>query len=192
VIGDRSLGSEPADEVMNGVDGDADGSADVDDLEVAGADELVHRASGDPECPSGIFDGQEQHEAAWAWSAVVMAGDAVEILWLLERLDHADVVERAQREKVLSPDFRHAMVDGRLAMARLCGLTGRHDEALSWFADARRVLTEQGARPLLAIADYDEALMYFRRGEPGDVDRARPSLDAGWIRRADDQTRQLD
>jgi hypothetical protein len=70
VIGDRSLGSEPADEVMNGIDGNADGSADVDDLEVAGADEPVHRASRDPECSSGIFDGQEQHEAA----SVVIVG----------------------------------------------------------------------------------------------------------------------
>src|SRR5262249_12831247 len=65
-----------------------------------------------------------------------------------------------------------------------------------WFARARRVLDEQGARPLRAIVDYDEALMYVRRGDPGDVERAAPLLDAalaqfrgigmpGWIRCAE-------
>jgi hypothetical protein len=94
------------------------------------------------------------------------------------------------------------MVDGRLALARLCALQERHDEARRWFAESRGVLSEQGARPLLAIVDYDEALMYVRRGEAGDPDRARPLLDAacnqfeeigmtGWIRRADELRRQL-
>jgi hypothetical protein len=68
---------------------------------------------------------------------------------------------------------------------------------MSWFTDARRVLTDQGARPLLAIADYDEALMFLRRGGPGDADRAGPLLDAarrqfeqlgmtGWSLRAEE------
>lgn len=80
---------------------------------------------------------------------------------------------------------------------REAALSGRHDEAVSWFAEARRVLTEQGARSLLAICDYDEALMYARRGAPGDVRGARPLLEAarrqfevmgmtGWIRRAEE------
>ena len=88
------------------------------------------------------------------------------------------------------------MVDGRLALARLCALDqDRHDEAASWFAEARRVLSEQGARPLLAIADHDEAVMYSRRSSPGDTDRARTLAEAaheqfetmamtGWSRRA--------
>ncbi len=57
------------------------------------------------------------------------------------------------------------------------------------------VLDEQGARPLRAITDYDEALMYLRRGGTGDLARARPLLEValsqfreigmtGWIRRA--------
>src|SRR5262249_24683559 len=127
---------------------------------------------------------------------VGIACDAAATLWLTERTDQIDVIERNLREKVVEPDFRFPMKDCRLAMARLCALQGRYDEARDWFAQARTVLDEQGARPLRAIVDYDEALMYMRRGEPGDAERARPLLDAawaqfrslgmpGWIRRAE-------
>jgi ATP/maltotriose-dependent transcriptional regulator MalT len=86
-------------------------------------------------------------------------------------------------------------VDGRLVLARLCALRGRWDEAADWFARARTVLEEQGARPLRAIADFDEAVMYQRRGAPGDRERALGVLDrarrrfeelgmTGWLRRA--------
>ena len=87
-------------------------------------------------------------------------------LWRLQRLDHLEVIERALREKVIAPDFRYAMVDGRQALAWLCALSGRTEEAAGWFAEARRVLGEQGALPLLAQCDYDEALMYHRLGTP--------------------------
>jgi len=134
---------------------------------------------------------------AWTTNFTAMACHAAETLWLLHRFDGLPLIERALREKVVAPDFRYTGVDGRLALARLCALTGRHDEARSWFEAARRVLDEQGARPLLAIADHDEALMYLRRGQPGDLERARPLLDAarrqfedmgmtGWIRRAEE------
>ncbi len=115
---------------------------------------------------------------AWAVAFPVMAGHSAEVLWLLERFDHAELIERALREKVLAPDFRRPELDARLDLARLCALTGRHDEARGWFAAARRVLDEQGARPLRAVVDYDEALMYARRDTAGDKDRARPLLDA--------------
>ncbi len=139
---------------------------------------------------------------AWAMTVPTLSCYCAEALWVLERVDHLDVVERALQEKVVAPDFRAPMVDGRLALARLCALTGPGDEALHWFAEARRVLTEQGARPLLAIADHDEALMLLRRGEPGDVGRARPLLElahrqfgvmgmTGWIRRAEELGRRL-
>jgi class 3 adenylate cyclase/tetratricopeptide (TPR) repeat protein len=139
---------------------------------------------------------------AWTISFNVMVCGAAETLWLLERVDHDELVERALREKVLAPDFRHPMMEGRLALGRLSALRHRYDEAQSWFAEARRVLSEQGARPLLAITDYDEALMYVRRGEPGDFDRARPLVEAasrqfeaigmtGWIRRVDQLDNQL-
>src|SRR5262249_27755562 len=53
----------------------------------------------------------------------------------------------------------------------------RHDEAREWFARARTILEEQGARPLRAIADFDEAVMYQRRAAPGDRERALALLD---------------
>jgi class 3 adenylate cyclase/tetratricopeptide (TPR) repeat protein len=130
---------------------------------------------------------------AWTIHYPMLASHAVDILCLLGRTDHAAVIEDVLRAKVIEPDFRDSMVDGRLALARLCALKGRRDEARRWFAEARPVLTEQGARPLLAIADFDEAAM-----EAGlDASRARSLLDVarrefeqigmtGWLRKADE------
>jgi tetratricopeptide (TPR) repeat protein len=125
-----------------------------------------------------------------------IACDAAETLWLTSRLDSIEIIERNLREKVIDPDFYYPMMDGRLALGRLCALQERHEEAVDWFAQARTVLDEQGARPLRAIVDYDEALMYARRDGPGDRECARPLLAAaraqfralgmpGWIRRAE-------
>ena len=74
---------------------------------------------------------------AWTVGFPEMTCLAAETLWRLERRDQVGVVEQAVREKVLKPDFRSTMVDGRLALARLCALSGRHDEAQRWFAEAR-------------------------------------------------------
>jgi tetratricopeptide (TPR) repeat protein len=134
--------------------------------------------------------------AAWSENYVRIACDAAETLWLTERTDHIKIIERNLLAKVVEPDFRYPMMDGRLALGRLCALQQRYNEAVEWFARARTVLDEQGARPLRAIVDYDEALMYARRGAPGDAERARPLLDAalqqfrtlgmpGWMRRAE-------
>jgi len=128
--------------------------------------------------------------------------DAAATLWLLERTDHIEVIERGIREKVVAPDFRGPMRDGRHALAQLCALQGRHEEAIEWFAKAREVLDEQGARPMSAIVDYDEALMYVRRGRRGDRGRAAPLVEAalsqfreigmtGWIKRGEELQRQI-
>src|SRR5262245_36182453 len=133
---------------------------------------------------------------SWALHYPRLVCDAAETLWLADRTDHIEVVERNLRAKVMAPDFRYPMMDGRLALARLCAPQGRQDEARDWFAKARTALDEQGARPLRAIVDYDEALMYARRGAAGDRERAQPLVDAalrqfrtlgmpGWIRRAE-------
>jgi class 3 adenylate cyclase/tetratricopeptide (TPR) repeat protein len=128
---------------------------------------------------------------------VLVACSAADTLWAAERTDHLDVIERNLRGKVVEPDFRYPAVDGRLSLARLCALSGRFEEASDWFARARAVLEEQGARPLRAVADHDEALMYARRAAEGDRERALPLLDAalaqfreigmtGWVRRGED------
>lgn len=138
-------------------------------------------------------------EKAPPWTACfpVTACNAAETLWRLRRTDHADVVETALRDKVLAPGFRSAMRSAHLSLARLCALRGRYDEARFWFSEARPVLVEEGSLPLLAITDHDEALMYLRRGSPGDGDTARPLLArarrqfevlgmAGWLHKSDD------
>ena len=133
----------------------------------------------------------------WSLNYPAMASDAASALWELQRSDHIEVIERNIREKVVGPDFRYPMRDGRLSLARLAALQGRHDEASEWFAKARTILDEQGARPLRAIADFDEALMYQRRSQPGDKELAAPLVEAaltqfrelgmmGWIRRAEE------
>jgi class 3 adenylate cyclase len=133
-----------------------------------------------------------ERAAPWALTYLRTACDAAEALWLLERRDHLSVIEAALRDKALPADFRFPMMDGRLALARLCALDGRDEEAGRWFAKARTVLDAQGARPLRAIVDFDEALMHRRTGQS---DAARPLLDAavdqfarlgmtGWLRRA--------
>ena len=87
----------------------------------------------------------------------IAACNAAFALWLMNRTDHADVIERSLREKMLPTDFRPPMRDCRLSIARLCALQNRFDEASKWFDQARLALDEQSARPLRAIVDFDEA-----------------------------------
>ena len=129
---------------------------------------------------------------AWALNYTRTACDTAETLWLLDRRDHLRPVEAALRDKANPADFRFPAMDLRLSLARLCAVDGRLDEAAHWFGQARLVLEEQGARPLRAITDFDEALMHTR------LERrviARPLLEAaagqfqrigmtGWLRRA--------
>ncbi len=137
-------------------------------------------------------------DAAPSWSVLypLTLHLAIGALWTLGRPDSAGTLERNLRSKVLAPDFRFPHTDACLSLARLCALTGRFDEAIEWFAGARSVLDEQGARPLRAITDFDEARMYLRRARRGDKKRALPLLEAavaqfeaidmpGWVRRAE-------
>jgi class 3 adenylate cyclase len=143
-----------------------------------------------------------ERAAGWATAYIGVICSAIESLWVLERRNHAELLERNLREKTLAPDFRYSQTDARLALARLCALTGRFDEAREWFEKARRVLDEQGARPLRAITDFDEAWMEVRRGRDANSQRALGLLDAargpfesigmpGWLRRAEELRQQL-
>ena len=137
-----------------------------------------------------------QRAPAWAPNYGRTACEIAETLWLLDRRDHLSVVEAALRDKALPADFRFPMTDARLALARLCALDARPGEAHRWFAQARDVLDHQGARPLRAVVDHDEALMHLRAGSP---DAADPFAEAaaaaferlgmtGWARRLEDAT----
>jgi len=128
---------------------------------------------------------------AWAPNYTRIACEVAETLWLLDRRDHLAAVAGALREKALPSDFRFPMTDARLALARLCALAGDRDEARHWFDAARDVLDAQGARPLRAVVDHDEALMHRRAGDPR---AAAPLTEAartafvrlgmtGWVRR---------
>jgi DNA-binding SARP family transcriptional activator len=129
----------------------------------------------------------------WALNYTRTASDTAETLWLLDRRDHLRSVGAALRLKALPTDFRFPMMDLRLSLARLCAVDGRLEEASHWFGQAHPVLEERGARPLRAIADFDQALMHARYGRPAS---ARPLLEAaagqfqrigmtGWLRRAE-------
>jgi len=148
-----------------------------------------------------VIPALERGEGAFV-NYTLMACVAADALWAADRTDYLDVIERNLREKVVEPDFRYVVVDGRLSLARLCALSGRLEEAAEWFTRAREVLEEQGTRPLRAIADHDEALMFIRRGAHGDRERALPLLDAalaqfreigmtGWLRRGEELRDQL-
>jgi DNA-binding SARP family transcriptional activator len=128
----------------------------------------------------------------WALNHVRTLCDVVETAWLLERRGDLKVLEEVLRDKALPADFRFPMMDIRLALARLCALQGRRVEASHWFATSRMVLKAQGAWPLRAIVDFDEALAQLRGG---DAAAAHPLLGAavaqferlgmtGWVQRA--------
>ncbi|HKN02037.1 MAG TPA: AAA family ATPase [Candidatus Binataceae bacterium] len=134
--------------------------------------------------------------APWDPTYSLTACVAAATLWILNSNTHAETVERNIRLKVLAPDFRSPLSDSRLSLARLCALQGRVEEASEWFAKARDVFDEQGARPFRAIADFDQSLMYFRAGNGPVPDQALTLLESaaeqfrllgmsGWIRRAE-------
>lgn len=136
----------------------------------------------------------------WSVNYTLVIHLAIAAAWTADRAESAATMELHLREKTLAPDFRYPHADARLSLARLCALQGRHDEAAEWFAWAREVLEEQGARPLRALVDYDEALMWLRRGAPADAARAKLLLAAarrqfvaigmpGWTHRAADLAR---
>lgn len=121
----------------------------------------------------------------------------IDALWVLDRTDGLERLERNLREKVVEPDVRYPEVDGRWSLALACALTGRVAEAEHWFAEARRVMVEQETVPLRVAIDLDEAIMWDRIGGVDArararvlVDRARAGVDhpamAPWLPRIDE------
>jgi len=70
---------------VNGVDQDASGPTDVDDLEIAPLDELVDRAATNAECSAGAFDREQEHELAFV-ARTHLGGDLCESRRLLRRV----------------------------------------------------------------------------------------------------------
>lgn len=131
----------------------------------------------------------------WVTAYLRLVCDTAAALWTLGAVELVETVERSLREKQLPTDLRDYLRDARHALAQVCALQGRHDEAQEWFARARATLERQQARTLRAIVDYDEALMFTRRGAAGDAQRAaelaaratqqfRALGMCGWVRRA--------
>ena len=126
---------------------------------------------------------------------LLIVHDFVESLWYANATEHLDVAEAAVR-MFLERDFRCSMTEARLSMARLAALRGETSAATRWFAEAREVLDDTGARTVRAITDFDEAFMQIRLGSAGEEKIARTRLAAardefesigmpGWLRRAD-------
>jgi hypothetical protein len=122
--------------------------------------------------------------ALGALNSEVTVSAAAEILWWTGRVDHAAVIERNLRTKVLEPDFCAPGCDARWTAARLCALTNRPEEARTWFDRACQRITAQKAILLIPHVCCDEALMEIRLGR--DADRANG------LRQLDEARRWID
>ena len=168
-------------------------------LAIIASNAVAHAHAGDSDAALSALEevvvGLER-APGWAINYPLMADDAAEVLWLLERQDHLDRIEANLRTKVLAPDLRYGEVDSRWALARLAAVRGVPGEAREWFAEARRVLAEEEAVTLLPAVDHDEALMELRLAAGGDPARfaelvasaraacAHPAM-AAWLDRLD-------
>jgi class 3 adenylate cyclase/tetratricopeptide (TPR) repeat protein len=130
----------------------------------------------------------------WAPNYTSMVHDAARTLWYLRSTDHIEIIERNLRDKTITPDLRYPMKDARLALACLCALQNRVDEAIDLFEQARTVLDNDGPIPLRPICDFDEALMWMHLDEPA---KARTLINTahkrftelgmyGWTQRAEE------
>ena len=59
------------------------------------------------------------------------------VLWVTQRTEHVEVIERNLHAKFIEPDFCYPESDARWTAALLCALTGRSTEAREWFSQAR-------------------------------------------------------
>jgi tetratricopeptide (TPR) repeat protein len=134
--------------------------------------------------------------AGWMTNYPGVACDVAEALWLSDRKEHAESIERNLRSKVVEPDLPHVLRDGRRSLAHLCALQGRYEEAEEWFEASGRTLENLGGRPARAMVDYDVALMLVRRDRAADAERAQLQAESalrqfgilgmpGWVRRAE-------
>lgn len=122
-----------------------------------------------------VVDGIER-APGWAPNYPLLTANAASTLVNTGRTDHAELIERNVRTKVLEPDIRYDIADARWSMAQLCAVTGRVDEARQWYAEAVRVLTEQGSVAMVVHVHHDEARFELHLGT--DPERFRTALGA--------------
>lgn len=99
-----------------------------------------------------------------------------EALWILGRRHRLDALEENLRTKVIEPDIRYPEALPRLALARLCALDGRIEEAREWVAACHTVVEEQATPALGVHVDHFEAELELRLGADGDRERFRAAI----------------
>lgn len=115
--------------------------------------------------------------AGWAQNYPMILAHVADALWALDSTQGLEVVERNLRAKVIEPDLRYPEVDARRSLALLCGLTGRIDEARTWFDRSRATMAEQGTEVLTIGIDLDAAILEQRVGGPAAQARGRELLE---------------
>jgi len=118
--------------------------------------------------------------------------------WELNEPQHAGQLRRSALDLIASDVVDYTPVSSELTVARTAALLGEVDEARAWFERARGVLAERGTRPLLAVVDYDEALVLRHKDPAGaarlleEARREFADLEmTGWLERADKQLSSL-
>ena len=148
-------------------------------LPVTGANAYANARSGDTGAAmadlESVLPGVDA-APGWAPNYPFLVCMLASTLWEVGRVDHLDVVERNLRDKVLEPDLRYPEVDSRWAMALLCGLTDRVEEARQFFDRAHETLAEGHLETVRVNVAYDEATFERRLGSDGDPERFAAAL----------------
>jgi len=92
-------------------------------------------------------------------------------LWMLGRTDHLHVIEHNLLTKVIEPDIRCLDIPPQLAVAQLCALDGRIDEARRWATAAHDLVASEGMPTLAVQIDQFLAELELRLGVDGDPQR---------------------
>jgi class 3 adenylate cyclase len=101
----------------------------------------------------------------------------VHALWILDRTDHLEVIEANIRSKLVDNGLLYPEVLNELALAQVCALTGRREEAREWVTKGHTFVTAQGVQPLDVHIDSFEAEWELRLGTDGDAGRCRAAIE---------------
>ncbi len=139
-----------------------------------------HLRAGDEQAARHLLAGLAQVHAQIAPTDYMYSATfdrACTVIWELQATEFAAHYHHLAHDLISRSDGMGMLNAYELDVARLAALLGAHDEATEYFARARVTLDSAGHRPLRAIIDYDEALM-FSRVRPADRVRIAALLDA--------------